>query len=69
MTNASMISFVGDQQSKQFNLDTNAFLERGKQWQLWASFMVVEHTVLLLRVLVLVISPVEPKCGTPQHGL
>ena len=61
LTNASMISFVGDQQARQFNIATTSFMERGQKWHLWMSCMVVEHSVLFLRVVLMILSPTEPK--------
>eukprot|EP01051_Picozoa_sp_SAG22_P008357 SAG22_NODE_632_length_8376_cov_4.201160_6_plen_317_part_00 len=61
LTNASMITFVGDYDARSSNLVTNGFLERGQQWKLWSRFFIVEHCVLLLRVIILTISPSMPK--------
>lgn len=62
LTNASMISFVGDQQARQFSLESaDSFMSRGTKWHLWMSCMVVEHLVLFLRVVLMLLSPTEAK--------
>eukprot|EP01052_Picozoa_sp_SAG31_P032663 SAG31_NODE_3603_length_4080_cov_2.228586_2_plen_461_part_00 len=61
LTNASMITFVGDYDARSHRLDTTGFIERTKQWILWSRFFVVEHLVLLMRVVILSISPSSPR--------
>ena len=98
ITNASMITFVGDQDARSRQLCLNAtldgvnipkgspllgitaeepegvcpegaecsygcggFNERTQQWVLWLQFVITEHAVLMLRVVILSVSPSMPK--------
>eukprot|EP01052_Picozoa_sp_SAG31_P039592 SAG31_NODE_5519_length_2482_cov_2.359211_1_plen_238_part_00 len=64
MTNASMIAFVGDQFAHDavdlVGSETGNILERGQQWELWISFVLVEHGILFLRVFLAVKTPDVP---------
>eukprot|EP01051_Picozoa_sp_SAG22_P009632 SAG22_NODE_815_length_7037_cov_6.192130_5_plen_482_part_00 len=60
LTNASMITFVGHQDAKRLGLVTTGFLDRTMEYRLWVTMFLVEHVVLLLRVIILVISPSSP---------
>ena len=55
LTNASMITFVGSQDAERTGLVTTGFLDRTKYWNLWLTFVSVEHAVLALRVLVMAV--------------
>lgn len=74
LTNASMITFVGDQDAKaqdvfdEHNPD-NGFLLRTKQWQLWLRFVLTEHCVLLMRVVMLSLAPSMPKWILDSHEI
>jgi hypothetical protein len=65
ITNASMITFVGDQDAKNMGLwhegAQNGLLLRAQQWQLWLRFVLTEHCVLLMRVLILSLAPSMPR--------
>ena len=92
ITNASMITFVGDQDARARQLCTNVdepgpgggmdavgpdldlcpdgaecsygcsgFTQRTHQWVLWLQFVLTEHAVLMLRVVILSVSPSMPK--------
>ncbi len=91
VTNATMITFVGDQDAKSQLLcpvsttvhgtegqyhkngvntcpegDTchygcNGLMKRGEQWTLWLQFVITEHCVLLMRVMILAVAPSMPK--------
>jgi hypothetical protein len=91
VTNATMITFVGDQDAKSGLLcpvsttvhgpegqyfkngiktcpegDTchygcQGLMKRGEQWSLWLQFVITEHCVLLLRVVILAVAPSMPK--------
>ena len=37
------------------------FQRRGTQWQLWLQFVITEHVVLLMRIVILSIAPSMPK--------
>jgi Ca2+-binding EF-hand superfamily protein len=52
LTNASMITFVGSQDARRNGLETRGFIQRTQHFQLWLTFVVVEHFVLLLRALI-----------------
>ena len=64
ITNASMITFVGSQDSDSLGLLTDGFLSRTRMWQLWIRFVVTEHCVLLMRTVILIVSPSKPKWVT-----
>jgi hypothetical protein len=61
LTNASMITFVGSQDAERTGLVTTGFLDRTKYWNLWLTFVSVEHAVLALRVLIMTILPDTPE--------
>eukprot|EP01043_Picozoa_sp_COSAG02_P026908 COSAG02_NODE_1564_length_11912_cov_7.524676_2_plen_1114_part_00 len=60
MTNAAMITFVGNQDARSIGLETSGFLDRARQWPLWLRFVVTEHCVLAMRVIILTVSPTMP---------
>ena len=60
LTNASMITFVGSQDAERTGLVTTGFLDRTKYWNLWLTFVSVEHAVLALRVLIMTVLPDTP---------
>ena len=61
LTNASMITFVGNQDAKSIGLETTGFLDRTRQWPLWLRFVLTEHCVLAARVVILSVSPTMPE--------
>jgi hypothetical protein len=64
LTNASMITFVGDMQASTLNVpedERDTIAGRTRQWQLWMTFVIIEHVVLMLRVSVILISPELPR--------
>ena len=52
--------FVGSQDAERTGLKTTGFLDRTKYWNLWLTFVSVEHTVLAVRVLIMAILPDTP---------
>ena len=60
LTNASMITFVGSQDADTMGFETKNMTERGRYYQLWWRFVVVEHCVLSLRTVLMVVSPSMP---------
>ena len=62
ITNASMITFVGSQDAESLGLETSGFMIRAQQWQLWMRFVITEHSVLLMRTVILIVSPTLPRC-------
>lgn len=64
ITNAAMISFVGRQRSRILYVPEEAssfLLDRIQISALWFNFLVVEHSVLCLRVVVLALIPDVPE--------
>jgi hypothetical protein len=57
ITNASMITFVGSVDAEAMGLETTGFIDRTQQWGLWARFVLTEHCVLLVRVIILRCAP------------
>ena len=61
ITNASMIAFVGSQEAMRFNLlHALSFTKRVQEWQLWTMFFLIEHSMMLLRILLLTVAPTTP---------
>jgi hypothetical protein len=60
ITNAAMITFVGDQEAKNIGQETTGFLDRTTRWPLWLRFVITEHCVLAMRVIILSVSPTMP---------
>eukprot|EP01043_Picozoa_sp_COSAG02_P074478 COSAG02_NODE_14926_length_1223_cov_0.905694_3_plen_65_part_01 len=56
-----MITFVGSQDAESNGLITTGFLDRTPQWQLWLRFALTEHCVLMMRVIILSLSPSFPR--------
>eukprot|EP01048_Picozoa_sp_COSAG05_P022949 COSAG05_NODE_4778_length_1376_cov_2240.562255_2_plen_126_part_00 len=56
-----MITFVGSQDAESNGLITTGFLDRTRQWQLWLRFALTEHCVLMMRVIILSLSPSFPR--------
>jgi hypothetical protein len=61
ITNASMITFVGSLDAEEMGLTTTGFLDRTNEWRLWARFVLTEHCVLFMRVVILSLAPEEPR--------
>ena len=61
ITNASMITFVGSQDADSLGLESTGFLSRARLWQLWMRFVITEHCVLLMRTIILIVSPEKPR--------
>ena len=52
---------VGDYDARSFGFITSGFFDRTSKWELWLRLFLVEHCVLLLRVIILSISPSSPR--------
>lgn len=61
ITNATMVTFVGKQMAQSDAERSGGLSTRVENWHLWGYAIALEHSVMLLRVCILIVTPEAPR--------